>query len=119
MEERLQHQPTALEPQRAHTNRVCSTPQGGAKLEQTLLMIEGKLGSRSAVPSVKFGVERGPPAVEPPPVQSQTQPAQRSTRLSEDMAADALATPLKPWLARPFAFANARELIDIGQMPLW
>src|ERR1700691_519575 len=47
MEERLQHQPTALEPQRAHTNRVRSTPQGGAKLEQTLLMIEGKLGSRS------------------------------------------------------------------------
>src|ERR1700679_99055 len=47
MEERLQHQPTALEPQRAHTNRVRSSPQGGAKLEQTLLMIEGKLGSRS------------------------------------------------------------------------
>src|ERR1700677_3344284 len=49
MEERLQHQPTALEPQRAHTNRVRSSPQGGAKLEQTLLMIEGKLGSRSPV----------------------------------------------------------------------
>src|ERR1700683_2164311 len=48
MEERLQHQPTALEPQRAHTNRVRSSPQGGAKLEQTLLMIEGKLGSRSS-----------------------------------------------------------------------
>src|SRR5580698_7798410 len=48
MEDRLQHQPTAFEPQRAHTNRVRSTPQGGAKLEQTLLMNEGKLGSRSA-----------------------------------------------------------------------
>src|ERR1700677_3270208 len=47
MEERLQNQPTALEPQRANTNRVRSSPQGGAKLEQTLLMIEGKLGSRS------------------------------------------------------------------------
>src|SRR5271156_5826753 len=32
MEVRLQHQPTALEPQRAHTNRVCSTPRPGAKL---------------------------------------------------------------------------------------
>ena len=38
---------TALEPQRAHANRVRSTPQPGAKLEQTLLMNEGKLGSRS------------------------------------------------------------------------
>src|SRR6185312_14150361 len=47
MEDRLQHQPTAHEPQRAHTNRVRSTPQAGAKLEQTLLMNEGKLGSRS------------------------------------------------------------------------
>src|SRR6185437_4335766 len=47
MEDRLQHQPTALEPQRAHTNRVRSTPQAGAKLEQTLLMNEGNLGSRS------------------------------------------------------------------------
>ena len=45
MEDRLQHQPTALEPQRAHTNRVRSTPRPGAKLEQTLLMNEGKLGS--------------------------------------------------------------------------
>ena len=33
MEDRLQHQPTALEPQRARTNRVCSTPQEGAKLQ--------------------------------------------------------------------------------------
>ena len=33
MEGRLQHQPTAHEPQRAHTNRVRSTPQSGAKLE--------------------------------------------------------------------------------------
>src|SRR6204780_1599961 len=48
MEDRLQHQPPALEPQRAHANRVRSTPQPGAKLEQTLLMNEGKLGSRSA-----------------------------------------------------------------------
>src|SRR5579859_7742835 len=53
MEDRLQHQPTTLEPQRAHTNRVRSTPQRGAKLEQTLLMNEGKLGSRSA--AVKAG----------------------------------------------------------------
>jgi hypothetical protein len=37
----------ALEPKRPHTNRVGSTPQPGAKLEQTLLMNEGKLGSRS------------------------------------------------------------------------
>ena len=49
MEDRLQHQPTAHEPARAHTNRVRSTPQGGAKLEQTLLMNEDKLGSRSAI----------------------------------------------------------------------
>src|SRR6202050_1535739 len=47
MEVRLQHQSTAHEPQRAHTNRVRSTPHAGAKLEQTLLMNEGKLGSRS------------------------------------------------------------------------
>src|SRR6476469_8381120 len=47
MEDRLQHQPTAHEPQRAHTNRVRSTPQAGAKLEQTLLMNGDKLGSRS------------------------------------------------------------------------
>ena len=47
MEGRLQHQPSAHEPQRAHTNRVRSTPQPGAKLEQTLLINEGKLGSRS------------------------------------------------------------------------
>jgi hypothetical protein len=46
--DRLQHQPTALEPQRAHTNRVRSTPRSGAKLEQTLLMNEGKFGRRSA-----------------------------------------------------------------------
>src|SRR6476620_7526668 len=49
MEDRLQHQPTAHEPQRAHTNRVRSTPQAGAKLEQTLLMNGDKLGSRSNV----------------------------------------------------------------------
>ena len=30
MEDRLQHQPTALEPQRAHTDRVRSTPRPGA-----------------------------------------------------------------------------------------
>ena len=29
MEDRLQHQPTAHEPQRAHTDRVRSTPQQG------------------------------------------------------------------------------------------
>src|SRR5580704_5995133 len=52
MEDRLQHQPAAHEPQRAHTNRVRSTPQGGAKLEQILLMSEGKSGSRS--PSLLF-----------------------------------------------------------------
>src|SRR5271170_1364742 len=55
MEDRLQHQPTTLEPQRAHTNRVRSTPQSGAKLEQTLLMNEGKLGSRSY--AIKFLLE--------------------------------------------------------------
>ena len=30
LEDRLQHKPTALEPQRAHTNRVRSTPRSGA-----------------------------------------------------------------------------------------
>jgi putative transposase len=35
------------EPQRAHANRVRSTPRAGAKLEQTLSTNEGKLGSRS------------------------------------------------------------------------
>ena len=30
MEDRLQHQPTAHEPQRAHTDRVRSTPRSGA-----------------------------------------------------------------------------------------
>ena len=30
MEDRLQHQPTAHEPQRAHTDGVCSTPHPGA-----------------------------------------------------------------------------------------
>src|SRR6478609_1216641 len=47
MEDRLQHEQTAHEPRRAHTDRVRSTPQGGAKLEQILLMNEGMLGSRS------------------------------------------------------------------------
>src|SRR5579862_4454951 len=47
MEGGLQHSTTSFEPQRAHTNRVRSTPHAGAKLEQTLLMNEGKLGSRS------------------------------------------------------------------------
>src|SRR5581483_2563448 len=50
MEDRLQHQPTALEPQWPYTHRVRSTPQSGAKLEQTLLMNEGNWGSRS-IPS--------------------------------------------------------------------
>jgi Integrase core domain len=47
MEDRLQYQPTAHEPQRAHPHWVRSTPRSGAKLEQTLLMNEGKSGSRS------------------------------------------------------------------------
>src|SRR4051794_27836670 len=63
MEDRLQHQPTAHEPQRAHTNRVRSTPQGGAKLEQTLLMNEGKLGSRSSVTCKDYG--RHPSSIRP------------------------------------------------------
>jgi hypothetical protein len=50
MEDRLQHQPTAHEPQRAHPNRVRSTPRGGAKLEQTLLMNGYISGSRSIMP---------------------------------------------------------------------
>jgi hypothetical protein len=41
--------------QRAHTNRVRSTPQGGAKLEQALLMNEDKLGSRSSRPHFYAG----------------------------------------------------------------
>src|SRR5580658_486321 len=57
MEDRLQHQPTAHEPQRAHTNRVRSTPQGGAKLEQILLMSEGKSGSRSKSFQLHIGPE--------------------------------------------------------------
>ena len=32
LEDRLQYQPTALEPQRAHTNRVRTPPHAGAKL---------------------------------------------------------------------------------------
>src|SRR3954452_9381812 len=47
MEDRLQHQPTAHEPQRAHTDRVCNPPLSGAEPEQTLLINEGKQGSRS------------------------------------------------------------------------
>ena len=50
MEDRLQHQPTALEPQRAHTSRVHSTPQSRGKTGTTLLMNEDKLGSRSRGP---------------------------------------------------------------------
>jgi putative transposase len=41
MEDRLQHQPTAHEPQRAHTDRVCNPPQQGPNPEQTLLINEG------------------------------------------------------------------------------
>ena len=48
LEDRLQHQPTALEPQRAHTDRICNPPQPGPNPEQTLLINGGKLGSRSA-----------------------------------------------------------------------
>jgi transposase InsO family protein len=55
MEDRLQHQLPAHEPQRAHTDRVRSTPSTGAKLEQILLMNEGKLGSRSARPQLRCG----------------------------------------------------------------
>ena len=44
----IQHQPTALEPQRAHTNRVRSTPTSGAQPEQTLPINEDNSGSRSA-----------------------------------------------------------------------
>src|SRR5271169_398711 len=58
MEDRLQHQPTAFEPQRAHTNRVRSTLESGAKLEQTLLMNEGKLGSRSPPTSYQAAIRR-------------------------------------------------------------
>ena len=39
-------QPTALEPQRAHANRVRSTLQKGAETGTTLLMNKGKSGSR-------------------------------------------------------------------------
>ena len=46
MDDRLQHQPIALEPQRAHTNRVRSTPQGGEDRNKLHPMNEGKLGSR-------------------------------------------------------------------------
>jgi hypothetical protein len=41
-----QPQTLKVEPQRAHTNRVRRTPRSAAKLEQTLLLNEGKLGSR-------------------------------------------------------------------------
>ena len=36
-----------VEPQGAHTNRVRSMPRSGAKLKQTLLMNEGKVGTGS------------------------------------------------------------------------
>jgi Integrase core domain len=38
---------TAHEPQRTHTNRVRNPPQPGQRPEQTLLINEGKQGSRS------------------------------------------------------------------------
>src|SRR6202012_4073661 len=47
MEDRLQHQSTAHEPQRAHTDRVRNPPQQGPNPERTLLINGGKLGIRS------------------------------------------------------------------------
>jgi putative transposase len=47
MEDRLQHQPTAHEPQWAHTDRVRNPPQQGPNPERTLLINEGKSRSRS------------------------------------------------------------------------
>src|SRR3954466_5569452 len=47
VEDRLQYQPAAHEPQRAHADRICSPPQQGPNPERTLLINEGKLGSRS------------------------------------------------------------------------
>src|ERR1700742_4662460 len=47
MEDRLKHQPTAHEPQRAHANRVCNPPPQGPNPERNLLINGGKSGSRS------------------------------------------------------------------------
>src|ERR1700712_3921834 len=47
MEGRQQPHRPAPEPQRAHTDRVCNPPHSGAEPEQTLLINEGKQGSRS------------------------------------------------------------------------
>ena len=47
---------TAHEPQRAHTDRVCNPPHSGAEPEQTLLINEGNLGSRSMLARAGNGV---------------------------------------------------------------
>src|SRR5579872_7568724 len=58
MEDRLQHQSTAHEPRRAHTDRVCNPPQEGPITEQSLLINGGKLGSRSLILShLKISLE--------------------------------------------------------------
>src|SRR5215831_10168503 len=57
----VQHKPTALEPQWAHPNRVCSTPDRG-RPEQTLFMNEGKSESRSDDPAVSLPAIAGRPA---------------------------------------------------------
>ena len=46
MEDRLQHQPATLEPQRPHTDRVRSAPHGRAEAEQILLMADGQSGEQ-------------------------------------------------------------------------
>jgi hypothetical protein len=48
MENRLEYQPAAHELLRAHADRICSPPQKGPNPERTLLINDGKLGSRSA-----------------------------------------------------------------------
>src|ERR1700722_4133320 len=45
---------------RAHPNRARGTPQGGARLEQTLLVNEGKLVSRSLAISAPADIKQPP-----------------------------------------------------------
>jgi transposase InsO family protein len=47
--------PTTHEPQRAHIDRVCNPPQQGPNPEQTLLIYEGNLRSRSVKRSNRVG----------------------------------------------------------------
>lgn len=49
MEDRLQHQPTAHEPQRAYTDRICNPPQEGPNPERILLINGANWGAGHAL----------------------------------------------------------------------